>query len=200
MKLKYFLRGLGAGIIFSAVIMLVAYMTSGGYKLSDREIISRAEKLGMVMEDNDTEASAGDSNRQPEEDKAGEPGSTEDFTTTGASMENTEAPGAGFMNGAGPESTTERPQAEGTFTTQEPDATEKPQTDYTTVRITIKSGMGSEEVAGLLKDAGIITDAADFDSYLNDNGYSTRIETGTFEINSGMTYQEIAELLCKKPN
>lgn len=201
MKLKYFLRGLGAGIIFSAVIMLVAYMTSGGYKLSDKEIISRAEKLGMVMENNDVEASAGDASHQSAEDKAGESGSTEDFTTTGASADNTEAPaGAGFMTGDGTESTTERVQTEGPFTTQEPDTTGEPQADYTTVRITIKSGMGSEEVAELLRDAGIIDDTADFDSYLNNNGYSTRIETGTFQINSSMTYQEIAELLCKKPN
>ncbi|MDO5128120.1 MAG: hypothetical protein Q4D54_10320, partial [Eubacteriales bacterium] len=48
MKLKYFLRGLGSGILFATIIMLAAYLTSGGYKLSDKEIKDRAKKLGMV--------------------------------------------------------------------------------------------------------------------------------------------------------
>ena len=37
MKLKYFLRGVGVGIIFGSLIMLVAYLTSGAGKLSDEE-------------------------------------------------------------------------------------------------------------------------------------------------------------------
>lgn len=185
MRLKYFLRGLGSGIIFTTIIMLVAYMTSGGYKLSDKEIINRAKNLGMVMADTPSEASSGDADREAaEEDKSTEARTTQDFTTTGEPAPTT----------VKPESSTENTEQE-KFT-----ATEEKTDDYTTVRITVESGMGSEEVAVLLKDAGIISDAADFDSYLNDNGYSTMIEVGTFQINSNMTYQEIAELLCKKSN
>lgn len=212
MKLKYFLRGLGAGIIFSAVIMLAAYMTSGGYKLSDREIISRAEKLGMVMGDNPTDASASDAGSRSTEEKTTEADSQKDFTTTGEPepanpeepkdlTEGTENPdAAGFTTEEEPEPATEKPMLGEPTSNEEPADTEEKQDDYTTVQITIRSGMGSEEVAELLKDAGIIRDAADFDSYLNDNGYSTRIETGTFRINSNMTYLEIAELLCGKTN
>ena len=47
MKLKYYLRGLGIGILVTAVIMGV---TQGSRKetLSDREIRERAAALGMV--------------------------------------------------------------------------------------------------------------------------------------------------------
>ena len=48
MRLKYFLRGLGAGIILGALVMLCSVLMSGSYRLSDDQIRERAEKLGMV--------------------------------------------------------------------------------------------------------------------------------------------------------
>lgn len=51
MKLKYYMRGLGIGILVTTIVL-----TLGGKKerLSDKEIMARAGKLGMVMaEEND---------------------------------------------------------------------------------------------------------------------------------------------------
>lgn len=46
MKLKYYMRGLGAGILLTAIILSIG---TGKEKLTDQEIISRAKQLGMVM-------------------------------------------------------------------------------------------------------------------------------------------------------
>lgn len=184
MKLKYFLRGLGSGIIFGAVIMLVAYMTSGSYKLSDKEIISRAEKLGMVFEENDT---ASDSDAREESDKK------TDAAVITAEPDVTDEPASVDV------STTAQQTADAPAeTTEETATTAASQEDYVTATITVIGGMGSEEVALLLEDAGIVESAAAFDSFLNQNGYSTRIEIGTFEVNSQMTYEEIADILSTK--
>lgn len=48
MKLKYYLRGAGVGIVFATLIMLVVCSTNKN-NISDDEIIRRAMKLGMVM-------------------------------------------------------------------------------------------------------------------------------------------------------
>jgi len=53
MRLKIFLRGLGAGIVFSALIMLVC--TSS---LSEEFIIEKAKEYGMVMKDEKTSNSS----------------------------------------------------------------------------------------------------------------------------------------------
>ena len=47
MKLKYYLRGIGIGVIVTTLILMIAY---GQHKveLTDAEIIRRAEALGMV--------------------------------------------------------------------------------------------------------------------------------------------------------
>ncbi|MGN0151359.1 MAG: hypothetical protein ACI39Q_02695 [Wujia sp.] len=202
MKLKYFLRGLGAGIIFGAVIMLVAYMTSGGYKLSDKEIISRAEKLGMVMQEDQT-ASSGDADGKSDITTTESP-LTEDNSesvTTEVEKEDKTTEEKTTEEKTTVEETTEE-VTEDTVTTEavttEENTSARQDGEYTTAKITVVGGMGSEQVAKLLEEAGIIKDAADFDSYLNKNGYSTRIEIGTFEVNSGMTYEEIATILSTK--
>ena len=51
MKLKDYLRGMGIGVILTAVIMGVALGGSSG-KVSDAEVIRRAKQLGMVEAEN----------------------------------------------------------------------------------------------------------------------------------------------------
>lgn len=47
MELKYYLRGLGLGIVVTAIIMSVAG-SSGKKTMTDAEIIARAKQLGMI--------------------------------------------------------------------------------------------------------------------------------------------------------
>ena len=48
MELKYYLRGLGLGIIVTAIIMAV--VSPGSQKMTDAEVIRRAKQLGMTEE------------------------------------------------------------------------------------------------------------------------------------------------------
>ena len=50
MKLKYYLRGLGIGIIVTTVILAVSF-SKKEIKMSDEEIMARAAQLGMVMQE-----------------------------------------------------------------------------------------------------------------------------------------------------
>ena len=55
MKFKYFIRGLGVGMIFATLIFLVAYITSPNKLKTDEEIIARAKELGMIEAKGDLE-------------------------------------------------------------------------------------------------------------------------------------------------
>lgn len=57
MKLKYYLRGLGLGIFFTTILMTIEFHVQGTDQLSDEQIIERAEELGMVMNEDETEES-----------------------------------------------------------------------------------------------------------------------------------------------
>lgn len=47
MKLKYYMRGIGIGVLVTTIILVIAFAFSGN-NISDEEIINRAKKLGMV--------------------------------------------------------------------------------------------------------------------------------------------------------
>lgn len=66
-----------------------------------------------------------------------------------------------------------------------------------TIKITVSRGTGSRSVCNQLAEAGLIEDAAAFDQYLIDSGYSKRISAGTFEIPKGASDEEIAKIISK---
>ncbi len=179
MNIKYYLRGLGVGLVVATVILAIAYRIND----SKNNIIEQARKLGMVFPSEITEASSeDDTSLDTTLEESTNDTSLED-TTEDASLEDTTE-----------EDTTE----EDTTTTEEETSTEEATTTIVAVvtgQITITSSMGSESVSQALKNAGIISDWSDFNNYLINNGYAQRIQNGTFTVNSGMSYKEIAELI-----
>ena len=48
MKLKYYLRGLGIGILITTIIFIIGIHVNQDQMFSDEEVIRRAKALGMV--------------------------------------------------------------------------------------------------------------------------------------------------------
>lgn len=213
MKFKYYLRGLGIGILFCALIATIAY---NGEKnsLSDEEVIKRAEKLGMVMADADAEKSEETTEatvttattevaKENDTDEATTEKTTEVTTTEATTKETTEVTTTEATTKetteVTTETTTEEKKEEKTTEKSKEDKNEdKKDSSYVKATITVTAGMDSSEVAKLLQDAGIVKDYLDFDNYLNQNGYSTQIRIKSCEFNNKMTYEEIAKLLVKE--
>lgn len=61
--------------------------------------------------------------------------------------------------------------------------------------VTIVKGESSTAVAKKLQNAGVISDAAQFDSYLCLNGYDRKLVTGAHTIPAGATAREVAEII-----
>lgn len=53
MKLKYYLRGLGIGILITTIIFMIFIRMDKNHLITDKEIMARAEKLGMIMQEED---------------------------------------------------------------------------------------------------------------------------------------------------
>ena len=176
MRLKYYLRGLGIGILVTTIILTIAGHNRN--KISDEEIKIRAEKLGMVMNE-----------EQPLfPEKNTDPATAEETTTEVLPETNTEA-------------TTEvptEPETEATTEAPTEPETEAPQPQYVTATITITRGMYSEAVSQAMQNAGLIDNWVDFNNYLSANGYSERLQTGSYTMNSEMSYQEMAMVLVSR--
>ena len=194
MKLKYYLRGLGTGILFATIILFISY----SYKMSDNQIKKRASELGMVYPDKET-SSEQNTTSNNEEDKTSSKEETTDATS------DTKEP-------VSEQGTTKEPVKEETSTEEKPteeNTTKQEETiDENTTKdnqpeksyvLTVTSKTNSWDVAKKLRNAGIIDDAEEFNDYLCDNGYASNIQNGKFTITSNMSYKEIAETITSKP-
>ncbi|MCE4047043.1 MULTISPECIES: hypothetical protein [Bacillaceae] len=64
-------------------------------------------------------------------------------------------------------------------------------------KLKIKSGMSPGEIADTLTKEKIIKDKDEFEAFLIDNDYHTKVQVGTFRVYSDMSFREIAEKITK---
>lgn len=174
MKLKYYLRGLGIGMIVTALILGISFSNRQDQTsqiMTDDQIRERAAELGMVDSSELTLAALQNSAKQPTE------GTPEENTQT-QEQNNIEAE---------PETTVPA----------EPEVTEAPQRTQT-ASITIQRGDDSGSASRRLYEAGLVENAKAFDNYLCNNGYSRSINPGTYEIAPGTSEEEIAKIITGK--
>lgn len=202
MKFKYFLRGLGTGIIFASLVCIVAFHTSGSKEISDREVIERAKKLGMVEEKSSvkdmfvssTEKSSKESGKNDKDSTKEIKTDVESSGTTKTEQQTTKAKKTTEKSTTETttEQKTEEQKKEQNTEASTEQTTEAKEDDNKVVEITIKGGMSSYPVCQMLQESGLIKDATDFDNYLIKNGYASRISVGTHALTIGMSYEEIA--------
>lgn len=212
MKLKYYLRGLGIGMIVTALILGISFSNRQDQTsqiMTDDQIRERAAELGMVDSSELTLAALQNSAKQSTEGTPEETTQTQEQNNIEAEPETTVP--AETQATAEPETTQEpeataEPELEKTAepektaapeTTAEQEVTEAPQRTQT-ASITIQRGDDSGSASRRLYEAGLVENAKAFDNYLCNNGYSRSINPGTYEIAPGTSEEEIAKIITGK--
>ena len=204
MKLKYYLRGLGIGMIVTALILGISFSNRQDQTsqiMTDDQIRERAAELGMVDSSELTLVALQNSEKQPTEGTPEETTQTQEQnnieaepeTTVPAETQATVEPETTQES----EATTEPEKTAGPETTAEPEVTEAPQRTQT-ASITIQRGDDSGSASRRLYEAGLVENAKAFDNYLCNNGYSRSINPGTYEIAPGTSEEEIAKIITGK--
>ena len=173
MKLKYFLRGFGIGIVSTVVIFNVFGTKTEKATLTDAEIIERAQSLGMVLEDKKIEETLEQILNNQEEAKQQEKAQREAEKAEKELKETLE--GQSLLPNA---------------------LVEEENTVIST--ITITKGMGSIQIAKALEQVGVIEDAEAFNEYLCQTGNSVKLRVGTYQIKGKPSYAELEKIITKK--
>ena len=200
MKLKYYLRGLGIGMIVTALILGISFSNRQDQTsqiMTDDQIRERAAELGMVDSSELTLAALQNSEKQPTEGTPEETTQTQEQNNIETEPETTVP--AETQATVEPE-TTQEPEATAEpepEKTAEPEVTEAPQRTQT-ASITIQRGDDSGSASRRLYEAGLVENAKAFDNYLCNNGYSRSINPGTYEIAPGTSEEEIAKIITGK--
>lgn len=193
MKFKYYLRGCGLGILFAAIVLMIAFHTQNK-TMDDTAVMERASELGMIMpetQNTDTEADT----------QQGEPVSkTEPELTTETSATSTQITDDGNTIPADKQKNikknTDKKESDKKESDKKTDADKAEESEDITVKI--KSGEVCRQLAEELEDLGLVEDAESFRKYMQQCGYDDQIGVGTFHLKRGMTQEEIAKMFITK--
>ena len=229
MKFKYYLRGLGIGIILTTIILTISH-SGRKLELTDEEIIQKAEALGMVMEEDSLFPNKNKEDKQNVENdieniieteqdilKENSEGILEQEIVSENNPERTEIEAVIKNNETISESenkneeTTSEDTMENseTITVQESVVgnSEIVSEEENTVennepeiyRLTVYPGYSANTIGRELERNGIIADRKEFAKYLAEVGYSRMVSVGEYEIPYSTTIEEIYQILKAGP-
>ena len=185
MKLKYYLRGLGIGIIVTTILLMIAFALHKP-TMSDADIIARAKQLGMVM---------------PEDEEPLQDTETTESTEVTAVPE-TEAAQIEEQVTA---DETENPESEMTDTEVATEVSSEANEENNTAvnaapyTLVVNRGDVCRIVCENLQANGVVDDAEAFRKFLGQKGFASSISVGSYSIPYGLDYEEIYQILKLGP-
>ncbi len=211
MKLKYFIRGLGTGVVFTTLVVAIS-LSASSRNYTDEKIIEKARELGMVMESEinsdsylvdamttDTSENTTESTPENTTEPTSETAQQTSEPTTEETIEVTTQTTTEIVTTEPTKPVTTEPSTTATtaVTTQATTqaTTNTNQDNNSLITVEIKKGMWSNHVASYLENIGLIDSANDFDKFLVKNNYQDKIAVGVYKIKKGSSYDEIAQIV-----
>lgn len=200
MKIRFYLRGLGLGILVTSIFFLICGRSS--QTMSDEMIKARAKELGMtesvvlaelatqekeqVLETEEAVKEVTETEENVEETVEETVTETVDESEEESVSKETDEEDVSISE----ETTVEEVSGEESVTVESTSANTEP------VSVMVNRGDGSDTVSKRLQEAGLVADAYEYDRYLMANGYDKRIGAGEHIIPAGATWEDIAKILC----
>lgn len=217
MERRYYLRGLGLGILITAIIMGAAQR--GSKEMSDEEVRQRARELGMIentvlsepVAEPEADAEQAETDLAAAEEKSEEAAPadtepvTEDMQEDAADEENSKEQSDAEdsqeqADAVDAQAEPEQADAQ-TALEEETEQSTGAQSETKTAAsgeaqiFTIDKGDSSVSVAQKLEQAGLISSAASYDRFLCDNGYDKKIRAGEYTIPADAGDEQIARII-----
>lgn len=192
MRLKYYLRGLGLGIIFAVIIMMIGFH-GNKQSMSDTEIIEKAKTLGMVEAKNISETVADEYNSEKTDSSAA---NSDDSSQKAETEQDSQ-----MQDSQTAQEDTQQEDTQQEDTQPAADAkqeTVEPQDAVTTYTISVTSQDTCRTIAEKLKALNLVDDAEQFRIYMGQKGADHFIADGEHVIPQGASYDDIITILTQK--
>ena len=192
MRLKYYLRGLGLGIIFAVIIMMIGFH-GNKQSMSDTEIIEKAKTLGMVEAKNISGTVADEYNSEKTDSSAA---NSDDSSQKAKTEQDSQ-----MQDSQTAQEDTQQEDTQQEDTQPAADAkqeTVEPQDAVTTYTISVTSQDTCRTIAEKLKALNLVDDAEQFRIYMGQKGADHFIADGEHVIPQGASYDDIITILTQK--
>lgn len=183
MNLKYYIRGVGVGLVTATLILAVAYHIR---PVSDVPLAQPNSSRDIMANLRTSEAPS----RPVQESSA-----LEEIPLVPENSKN--EPASGRAESASAQESTESPSIQETQPPQ-PAIPEEPSSQASVVTVVFDQIRGSEDAAQILERVGLVSDWREFNSFLIRNGYAARIHNGTYAIEAGSPYEVMAEIITRR--
>lgn len=190
MKLKYYLKGFGVGVLFATVILSISLLLNRQHtELTDEQIMARARELGMEMVSREEESDKETVSTKAVEDSVAPTEYTiPDVTIPDITEKETKAQ----------EETQSFSEAESSEEASLESTRAEQSADETTVVIHIQEGMSTDTIGRLLEEAGVVESADKLLKHLEETERTRYVKAGTYEFTRGMSVEEIADRISSK--
>ena len=190
MRLKYYLRGLGLGIIFCTLFFMISIQLHGGI-MTDERVIVRAKELGMVIPEEK------EPDTQTPETESAQP---EDVTIQDDAVQDNAQPEDIVQNDAAQDDIQQGEETEHAEDTTKNesisgDAQQDNALQEEDVIFTVADGEVCRTAAEKLVACGLLSDVDSFRQYMKEKDYDGLIREGTYRIPVGADTDTIAKII-----
>lgn len=197
LKLRYFIRGLGIGIVFTAIVMSLSLQASRSRiirenALTKEEIMEKAMGYGMIMSASDDTTSV--EQKDPSKEEQSQEKNQDVKEEQDAEDDQLKESNDDDQQNEKDEKDNKDKVEPNVDSTKDKDLIIS--IDYTPIKIA--SGMTATSVGKLLNEKGVIEDADEFRTYMSEQGYSSKILVGEYLIPLDATYKKIADIITRK--
>lgn len=173
MNFKYYLRGLGTGIVVTLIIVTISNSLRGSKTASENAAqpssVQPTSAIEAILNNQRTTQAYGDA---ASADATSEDAASADVTSADVISADTSSAETVSDN-------VQQGQQERNIT------------------VSFETIQSSEAAAQLLEKAGIVDNWRNFNSYLVNNGYDRKVSGGTFSFSGNESYKEIAGIITK---
>lgn len=170
MNFKYYLRGLGTGIVVTLIIVTISNSLRGSKTASENAAqpssVQPTSAIEAILNNQRTTQAYGDA-------------ASADATSADATSADVTSADVISADTSSAETVSDNVQQERNIT------------------VSFETIQSSEAAAQLLEKAGIVDNWRNFNSYLVNNGYDRKVSGGTFSFSGNESYKEIAGIITK---
>jgi hypothetical protein len=198
------MRGFGTGVIFATVILMIAFAIHSNMPSNQKSNVNSSGNVDILSGLKDESATTTSYNEQGADktsnNETQEETSLSDKTSNNETQEETSLSDKTSNNETQEETSSSDKDLDDTtikdtMTSLGENDLLEGNDEYVAVKIT--SGMYSTDAAALLEKCGLVESAEEFNTYLCDYGYESKLKIGEYQIKKGSTYREIAKIITR---
>lgn len=192
MNFKYYLRGLGTGIVVTLIIVTISNSLRGSKTISEN-----AAQPSSVQSTSAIEAILNNQRTtQAYEDATSEDTTSADVTSADTPSAETVSVTDEYETGTATKSGMWY-QVNTSDNSKTVSGNVQQGQQERNITVSFETIRSSEAAAQLLEKAGIVDNWRNFNSYLVNNGYDRKVSGGTFSFSGNESYEEIAKTITK---